>query len=102
MSVFAVNFAFAMAALHLGRLDAPWPTGAALGARPWVFLTAGIVLVLVGLLRARLGRLVVLGSGENASLLPWLLGTALLRPGGWVKRGAYGHAVLLPPSLPFR
>lgn len=32
----------------------------------------------MGLLRTRLGRLVVLGSGENASFMPWLVGTALM------------------------
>ncbi|UJL40865.1 cytochrome c biogenesis protein CcsA [Salmonella enterica subsp. enterica serovar Infantis] len=32
----------------------------------------------VGLLRAGLGRLVVLGPVENASFMPWLAGTALL------------------------
>ena len=38
----------------------PWTLAA------WIFLTLGIVLGLrVGLLRARLGRLVVLGSGRK-------------------------------------
>lgn len=32
----------------------------------------------MGLLRTRLGRLVVLGSVENASFMPWLVGTALM------------------------
>lgn len=62
---FSVAFAFAIAALMSGRLDStfarfsrPWTLAA------WVFLTLGIVLgSALGLLRAGLGRLVVLGSG---------------------------------------
>ncbi|MEH8244529.1 heme lyase NrfEFG subunit NrfE [Aeromonas veronii] len=95
---FAVNFAFAMAALHSGRLDgavAHWSRPWALGS--WVFLTAGIVL-------GSWWAYNELGWGgwwfwdpvENASLLPWLLGTALLHALiVCEKRGAYGHAVLL-------
>ncbi|MEI4968417.1 heme lyase NrfEFG subunit NrfE [Aeromonas caviae] len=95
---FAVNFAFAMAALLSGRLDgavAHWSRPWALGS--WVFLTAGIVL-------GSWWAYYELGWGgwwfwdpvENASLLPWLLGTALLHAlVVCEKRGAYGHAVLL-------
>lgn len=95
---FAVNFAFAMAALHSGRLDgavAHWSRPWALGS--WVFLTAGIVL-------GSWWAYYELGWGgwwfwdpvENASLLPWLLGTALLHAlVVCEKRGVYGHAVLL-------
>ncbi|MCE9846765.1 heme lyase NrfEFG subunit NrfE [Aeromonas allosaccharophila] len=95
---FAVNFAFAMAALHSGRLDgavAHWSRPWALGS--WVFLTTGIVL-------GSWWAYYELGWGgwwfwdpvENASLLPWLLGTALLHAlVVCEKRGAYGHAVLL-------
>ncbi|MGY3856686.1 heme lyase NrfEFG subunit NrfE [Aeromonas intestinalis] len=95
---FAVNFAFAMAALHSGRLDgavAHWSRPWALGS--WVFLTAGIVL-------GSWWAYYELGWGgwwfwdpvENASLLPWLLGTALLHALiVCEQRGAYGHAVLL-------
>ncbi|WP_412706522.1 Cytochrome c-type biogenesis protein CcmF [Aeromonas rivipollensis] len=95
---FAVNFAFAMAALHSGRLDgavAHWSRPWALGS--WVFLTAGILL-------GSWWAYYELGWGgwwfwdpvENASLLPWLLGTALLHAlVVCEKRGAYGHAVLL-------
>ncbi|WP_429088318.1 heme lyase NrfEFG subunit NrfE [Aeromonas allosaccharophila] len=95
---FAVNFAFAMAALHSGRLDgavAHWSRPWALGS--WVFLTAGIVL-------GSWWAYYELGWGgwwfwdpvENASLLPWLLGTALLHALiVCEKRSAYGHAVLL-------
>ncbi|MGY3911938.1 heme lyase NrfEFG subunit NrfE [Aeromonas piscicola] len=95
---FAVNFAFAMAALHSGRLDgavAHWSRPWALGS--WVFLTAGIIL-------GSWWAYYELGWGgwwfwdpvENASLLPWLLGTALLHAlVVCEKRGAYGHGVLL-------
>ncbi len=95
---FAVNFAFAMAALHSGRLDgalAHWSRPWALGS--WVFLTAGILL-------GSWWAYYELGWGgwwfwdpvENASLLPWLLGTALLHTlVVCEKRGAYGHGVLL-------
>ncbi len=64
---FSVAFAFAIAALLGGRLDATW----ARWSRPWTtlawsFLTCGIMLgSCVGVLRARLGRLVVLGSGRE-------------------------------------
>ncbi|MBC8674421.1 hypothetical protein H2136_22160 [Aeromonas hydrophila] len=92
---FAVNFAFAMAALHSGRLDGavahwsrPWALGSGCFSPPASCWAPG------GLIRARLGRLVVLGSVENA-LLPWLLGTALLHAlVVCEKRGAYGHAVV--------
>ena len=64
---FSVAFAFAVAALIGGNLDAhwarwtrPWTTAA------WCFLTVGIALgSWLGLLRARLGRLVVLGPGRE-------------------------------------
>ena len=63
----SVAFSFAVAALIGGNLDAtwarwtrPWTTAA------WIFLTIGIALgSWLGLLRARLGRLVVLGSGRE-------------------------------------
>jgi cytochrome c-type biogenesis protein CcmF len=67
---FSVAFAFAIAALISGRLDAAW----ARWSRPWttaawVFLTLGIALgQLVGLLRTGLGWLVVLGPGGKRLL----------------------------------
>ncbi len=77
---FAVAFAFAIAALLSGRLDAAW----ARWSRPWTiaawcFLTLGIAL-------GSWWAYYELGWGgwwfwdpvENASFLPWLLGTALL------------------------
>jgi cytochrome c-type biogenesis protein CcmF len=77
---FSVAFAFAIAALIEGRADAAW----ARWLRPWVlgawiFMTAGIAL-------GSHWAYYTLGWGgwwfwdpvENASLMPWLLGTALL------------------------
>ncbi|SUB84113.1 Cytochrome c-type biogenesis protein CcmF [Pragia fontium] len=77
---FAVNFAFAIAALMSGRMDAAvayWSRPWALAA--WVCLTGGIIL-------GSWWAYYELGWGgwwfwdpvENASLMPWLLGTALL------------------------
>jgi cytochrome c-type biogenesis protein CcmF len=77
---FAVTFAFAVAALLEGRVDAAWGRW----VRPWAltawsFLTLGIAL-------GSWWAYYELGWGgywfwdpvENASLLPWLVGTALL------------------------
>ncbi len=77
---FAVPFAFAVAALLEGRVDAAW----ARWVRPWAlaswcFLTCGIAL-------GSWWAYYELGWGgfwfwdpvENASLMPWLTGTALL------------------------
>ncbi len=77
---FAVPFAFAVAALLEGRIDAAWGRW----VRPWTlaawcFLTCGIAL-------GSWWAYYELGWGgywfwdpvENASLLPWLTGTALL------------------------
>ena len=77
---FCVAFAFAVAAMIGGRLDAAW----ARWSRPWttmawVFLTAGIAL-------GSWWAYHELGWGgwwfwdpvENASFMPWLVGTALM------------------------
>ncbi|MCF8165291.1 MAG: heme lyase CcmF/NrfE family subunit [Rhodoferax sp.] len=77
---FSVAFAFAIASLLSGRLDAAW----ARWSRPWttvawVFLTLGIAL-------GSWWAYYELGWGgwwfwdpvENASFIPWLVGTALL------------------------
>ena len=77
---FSVAFAFAVAALLAGRLDAAW----ARWSRPWttvawVFLTLGIAL-------GSGWAYYELGWGgwwfwdpvENASFMPWLVGTALI------------------------
>ncbi len=77
---FSVAFAFAIAALIGGRLDATW----ARWSRPWttiawIFLTCGIAL-------GSFWAYYELGWGgwwfwdpvENASFMPWLVGTALI------------------------
>lgn len=77
---FSVAFAFALAALLAGRLDATW----ARWSRPWT-LAAWTCLTL-GILLGSAWAYYVLGWGgwwfwdpvENASFLPWLVGTALL------------------------
>lgn len=89
---FSVAFAFAIAALLSGRMDAAW----ARWSRPWttvawVFLTAGIT-VGSGWAYYELGW----GGWwfwdpvENASFMPWLLGTALIHSLAVTeKRGAF-------------
>ena len=89
---FSVAFAFAIAAMLGGRLDAAW----ARWSRPWtniawVFLTLGITL-------GSWWAYYELGWGgwwfwdpvENASFMPWLVGTALLHSLAVTeKRGAF-------------
>ena len=89
---FAVAFAFAIAALLSGRLDAAW----ARWSRPWTtvawaFLTLGIMLGSWWAYRE-------LGWGgwwfwdptENASFMPWIAGTALIHSLAVTeKRGAF-------------
>jgi cytochrome c-type biogenesis protein CcmF len=77
---FSIAFSFAAAALLLGRIDAVW----ARAARPWI-LTAWIFLTL-GIAMGSYWAYYELGWGgwwfwdpvENASLMPWLAGTALV------------------------
>jgi cytochrome c-type biogenesis protein CcmF len=89
---FSVAFAFALAALMTGRLDAAW----ARWSRPWTnvawaFLTTGIAL-------GSWWAYYELGWGgwwfwdpvENASFMPWLVGTALVHSLAVTeKRGAF-------------
>jgi len=89
---FSVAFAFAIAALLGGKLDTAW----ARWSRPWtlvawVFLTVGITL-------GSWWAYYELGWGgwwfwdpvENASLMPWLMGTALIHSLAVTeKRGAF-------------
>ena len=96
---FAVPFAFAIATLSSGRLDAAW----ARWSRPWTnvawaFLTIGITL-------GSWWAYYELGWGgwwfwdavENASFMPWLIGTALIHSlAATEKRGVFkGWTVLL-------
>lgn len=89
---FSVAFSFAIAALLIGRLDSAW----ARWSRPWTtvawaFMTLGIAL-------GSWWAYYELGWGgwwfwdpvENASLIPWLVGTALMHSlAATDKRGVY-------------
>jgi cytochrome c-type biogenesis protein CcmF len=77
---FSVAFAFAIASLLSGRLDAAW----ARWSRPWT--TAAWVFLTLGIALGSWWAYYELGWGgwwfwdpvENASFIPWLVGTALL------------------------
>ncbi|HQW20517.1 MAG TPA: heme lyase CcmF/NrfE family subunit [Rhodocyclaceae bacterium] len=95
---FSVAFAFAVAALLSGQLDAAW----ARWSRPWtvtawIFLTLGIAL-------GSWWAYYELGWGgwwfwdpvENASFMPWLVGTALIHSLAVTeKRGAFKNWTVL-------
>ncbi len=96
---FSVAFAFAVAALIEGKVDAAW----ARWVRPWVllawcFLTLGITL-------GSFWAYYILGWGgwwfwdpvENVSFMPWLVGTALLHSALVVERrhALVGWTILL-------
>jgi cytochrome c-type biogenesis protein CcmF len=101
---FSVAFAFAVAALIGGKLDAqwarwtrPWTTGA------WIFLTVGIAL-------GSWWAYYELGWGgwwfwdpvENASFMPWLVGTALIHSLAVTeKRGSFKNWTVLLAILAF-
>jgi cytochrome c-type biogenesis protein CcmF len=101
---FSVAFAFAVAALLAGRLDSTW----ARWSRPWTtaawcFLTCGIML-------GSWWAYYELGWGgwwfwdpvENASFMPWLVGTALIHSLAVTeKRGAFRSWTVLLAILAF-
>jgi cytochrome c-type biogenesis protein CcmF len=101
---FSVAFAFAIAALLMGRMDAAW----ARWTRPWtnvawMFLTLGIVL-------GSWWAYYELGWGgwwfwdpvENASFMPWLVGTALVHTLAVTeKRGVFRSWTLLLAIVAF-
>ena len=101
---FSVAYAFAIAALLSGRLDATW----ARWSRPWttlawLFLTLGIAL-------GSWWAYYELGWGgwwfwdpvENASFLPWLVGTALIHSLAVTeKRGSFKSWTVLLAILAF-
>lgn len=101
---FSVAFAFAIAALIEGRLDAAW----AKWSRPWTllawsFLTCGILL-------GSFWAYYELGWGgwwfwdavENASFMPWLVGTALVHSLSVTeKRGSFKNWTVLLAILAF-
>ena len=77
---FSVAFAFALAALIGGRLDAAW----ARWSRPWT--TVAWTFLTIGIMLGSAWAYYELGWGgwwfwdpvENASFMPWLVGTALI------------------------
>jgi cytochrome c-type biogenesis protein CcmF len=101
---FSVAYAFAVAALISGRLDAAW----ARWSRPWttvawVFLTLGIAI-------GSAWAYYELGWGgwwfwdpvENASFMPWLVGTALIHSLAVTeKRGAFRSWTVLLAIVAF-
>src|SRR6201987_4305660 len=101
---FSIAFSFAIAALLEGRIDAAW----ARWVRPWV-LGAWICLT-VGIAGGSYWAYYELGWGgfwfwdpvENASLMPWLAGTALLHSAVVMeKRGALKVWTILLAILAF-
>ena len=101
---FSVAFAFAIAALISGKLDAAW----ARWSRPWaivawMFLTIGIAL-------GSAWAYYELGWGgwwfwdpvENASFMPWLMGTALIHSLAVTeKRGSFKNWTVLLAIMAF-
>jgi cytochrome c-type biogenesis protein CcmF len=101
---FSVAFAFAIAALVEGRLDATW----ARWSRPWT--TAAWCFLTVGIALGSWWAYYELGWGgwwfwdpvENASFMPWLVGTALIHSLAVTeKRGAFKSWTVLLAILAF-
>jgi len=95
---FSVAFAFAIAALISGRLDAAW----ARWSRPWT--TAAWIFLTLGIALGSWWAYYELGWGgwwfwdpvENASFMPWLVGTALIHSLAVTeKRGAFKNWTVL-------
>ena len=95
---FSVAFSFAIAALISGRLDAAW----ARWSRPWT--TAAWVFLTLGIALGSWWAYYELGWGgwwfwdpvENASFMPWLVGTALIHSLAVTeKRGAFKNWTVL-------
>jgi cytochrome c-type biogenesis protein CcmF len=95
---FSVAFAFALAALLAGRLDAAW----ARWSRPWT--VAAWISLTLGIALGSYWAYYVLGWGgwwfwdpvENASFMPWLVGTALIHSLAVTeKRGSFRNWTVL-------
>ena len=95
---FSVAFAFAIAAMLAGRIDQQW----ARWARPWT--TAAWMFLTVGIALGSWWAYYELGWGgwwfwdpvENASFMPWLIGTALIHSLAVTeKRGLFKSSTLL-------
>jgi len=101
---FSVAFAFAIAALIGGNLDATW----ARWTRPWT--TAAWIFLTVGIALGSWWAYYELGWGgwwfwdpvENASFMPWLVGTALIHSLAVTeKRGAFKSWTVLLAIMAF-
>ncbi|QWD77599.1 heme lyase CcmF/NrfE family subunit [Polynucleobacter sp. MWH-Svant-W18] len=101
---FSVAFAFAIASLLSGRLDAAW----ARWSRPWT--TAAWVFLTLGIALGSWWAYYELGWGgwwfwdpvENASFIPWLVGTALLHSLAVTeKRGSFKSWTVLLAIIAF-
>lgn len=95
---FSVAFAFAIAALLSGELDVAW----ARWSRPWT--TAAWVFLTLGIALGSVWAYYELGWGgwwfwdpvENASFMPWLIGTALMHSlAATEKRGSFKNWTVL-------
>ena len=95
---FSVAFAFAIAALLSGQLDAAW----ARWSRPWT--TAAWIFLTLGIALGSWWAYYELGWGgwwfwdpvENASFMPWLVGTALIHSLAVTeKRGSFKNWTVL-------
>ncbi|WP_412478640.1 heme lyase CcmF/NrfE family subunit [Azonexus sp. IMCC34839] len=95
---FSVAYAFAIAALLSGKLDAAW----ARWSRPWT--TAAWVFLTLGIAMGSWWAYYELGWGgwwfwdpvENASFMPWLIGTALMHSLAVTeKRGSFKNWTVL-------
>jgi len=95
---FAVAFAFAISALLAGQLDAAW----ARWSRPWT--TAAWIFLTLGIALGSWWAYYELGWGgwwfwdpvENASFMPWLVGTALIHSLAVTeKRGSFKNWTVL-------
>jgi cytochrome c-type biogenesis protein CcmF len=101
---FSVAYAFAVAALLSGRLDAAW----ARWSRPWT--TAAWIFLTLGIALGSGWAYYELGWGgwwfwdpvENASFMPWLVGTALIHSLAVTeKRGAFRSWTVLLAIMAF-
>ncbi|SDY63510.1 heme lyase CcmF/NrfE family subunit [Nitrosomonas sp. Nm33] len=101
---FSVAFAFAIAALISGQLDAAW----ARWSRPWT--TAAWVFLTTGIMIGSWWAYYELGWGgwwfwdpvENASFMPWLVGTALVHSLAVTeKRGSFKSWTVLLAIIAF-
>ena len=101
---FSVAFAFAIAALLEGRLDSAW----ARWSRPWT--TAAWCFLTIGIALGSWWAYYELGWGgwwfwdpvENASFMPWIVGTALIHSLAVTeKRGAFRSWTVLLAILAF-